>query len=252
MPATPPGDTDVCPNPILREPVEALSVLEDVMSGPSAAPTFGLVTEIVGQHLWPDQDPSHATFTRDDDRLVLAGGPGGRFDTDPYMKGQHAALVPTAEGVVVEELALHAAVYLRAGARLPLRNGDQLRVGQQLLRFHLLEGPTTESGPNRARPFWGRLAVMLDANREAAAYPLREHMAEIGRDRGDVQFPFDATVGDPHCWIELDPEDGPVLICDRGGPPVYVRIEHGEMVTYDSELLVGQTRLQLSRRDAVS
>jgi hypothetical protein len=224
---------------------EPLVDITDIL--PIDAPTppqCGLVTEHIGRHLWPATEPSDPAFTPDGESFEIGGRAGSPFETDPFIARCHAALIPTHEGVRIEDFGSDRGVYLRAGVRLPLRSGDRLRVGQQLLRFHIIDGPVDQD-----RPYWGRIAVMLDADREAAAYPLRETMAEIGRDRGDVQFPFDATVGDPHCWIELDPEDGPTLICDRDGPPVYVRIEHGEMVTYGSELLVGETRLMLSRQE---
>jgi hypothetical protein len=255
LPSTPPGGTDVCPNPLLLAPdlPAAGASLSDLLTAPSLRPSraAGLVTEVVGRHLWPTADPSDPVFTPDGESLELGGRAGGRFETDGFMAPRHAALVPTPEGVVVEDYGTERGVYLRAGARLPLRTGDRIRVGQQLLRFHVIDRPTDGTEIEPARAYWGRLAVMLDSRREAAAYPLRETMAEIGRDRGDVQFPFDETVGDPHCWIEVDPEDGPTLICDRDGPPVYVRIEHGEMVTYGSELLVGETLIALRRDDAM-
>lgn len=197
----------------------------------------------------PATDDRSPVFVPEGESLEVGSKRGSPFARDPYVARYHAALVPMQDGVLVEDFGTANGVYVRVEGRVPLRDDDRLRIGQQLLRFlRFTHDAAAEDSVRRVGSpdpgAWGRLAIMLDAHREAAAYPLRRDLVELGQQTGDVQFPCDRHVGEPHCRL-LRGDDGPAVEVAPGGPATYVRVDRGDVVPYGSELLIGETRLRL-------
>lgn len=253
--------TVICHNPLLLvpelAPVPEAGTPQPVADGaPEATPVPvsmpGATAIFLGRIGDPALDDRAPIFVPEGESLEIGSKRGNPFARDPYVARYHAALVPMDEGVLVEDFGTANGVYVRAQSRVPLRDDDRLRIGQQLLRFLRYDdatAPAEDSVRKLGSPdpgTWGRLAIMLDAHREAAAYPLRTDVVELGQQTGDVQFPCDANVGEPHCRL-VRGDAGPVVEVEPGGPATYVRVDRGDVVPYGSELLIGETRLRLDR-----
>lgn len=189
-------------------------------------------------------------FVPEGESLEVGSKRGSPFASDPYIARYHAALIPGQDGILVEDFGTANGVYVRVEGHAALRSDDRLRLGQQLLRFHRFEAHSDDDGVQRIGSpdpaAWGRLAIMLDPHREAAAYPLRAPVVELGQQTGHVQFPGDAAVGEPHCRLVLT-DDGAHVEVDPDAPPTYVRLDRGDMVAYGSEILIGETRVRFDR-----
>jgi pSer/pThr/pTyr-binding forkhead associated (FHA) protein len=258
--------TVICMNPLLLVPeLPAMPVLartpelgtpQPVADGvPEATPVpaqmAGATAVFLGRLNDATPDDRTPIFVPEGESLEVGSKRGSPFARDPYVARYHAALVPMADGVLVEDFGTANGVYVRAESRVPLRDDDRLRIGQQLLRFlRFVDDAGTEDSVRRVGSpdpgAWGRLAIMLDAHREAAAYPLRTDIVELGQQTGDVQFPCDASVGEPHCRL-VRGDDGPAVDVEPGGPATYVRVDRGDVVPYGTELLIGETRVRLDR-----
>jgi hypothetical protein len=193
----------------------------------------------LGRHLDEEPDDRAPVHVPRGESLEVGSKPGNPFARDPFVARYHAALSAQRDGVVVEDFGTTNGVYLRVVDRLTLRDGDRIRLGRQLLR---LARDTRATAPGA----WAHLGIMLDPYREATSVPLMRAQVVLGRCAGDVAFPTDASVGQPHCTIALE-RGAPVLHVASGDPPTYVRVERGDMVPYGSELLVGETRVRLDR-----
>ena len=174
---------------------------------------------------------------------------GPPWEDDLYLSPQHCRFVPAAGGLQIEDHGSVNGVFYRLTGRVDLRDGDQFRVGQELLRYEDLPEPAqTPDGTERMGSpnpgFWGRLSVLVDPNRPSAAYPIAGESFAIGRDSGDLSFPQDGYVSGRHCRVFGD--DQGVYLEDMGSSNgTYVRVRSGGMVPFGSLILVGQKLFQV-------
>jgi predicted component of type VI protein secretion system len=165
--------------------------------------------------------------------------PAEPWNDDEFIEPQHARLTPMRGGVKVEELTPEGGVFRRLSERTPLRDGDQLRIGQSLLVY---ERAADEPGSGR----WGRVIAHPHPDNIAAAIPLGESGVMIGRDIGGITLPNDTFVSGSHCRVVCN--DGGVFVEDLDSSNgTYLRLQSGQWVPFDEYLLIGQTQFAIRK-----
>lgn len=196
---------------------------------------------------WP-QDvriPEHET-------LEIGSKPGTPFAADPHVSRYHAALVPAPDGVIVEDFGTANGVYRRVETPVPLGPTTRLRIGRQLLELSVF-GPSKVAKPgvrlvgSPDPGWWGRLDLLIDDAKLAAALPLGDDELVIGRATAGLPLSGDDLLALRH--FRLTRLDGTRLLEDLGSKRgTWVRIKGGDLVPYGCELLVGETRFRVEPR----
>jgi pSer/pThr/pTyr-binding forkhead associated (FHA) protein len=191
----------------------------------------------------PDGTEGGMFNLREGENLV-GRGQGALFDADPYLSPRHAEFHLTDAGLEVRDLRSLNGVFVRITNEEPLASGDTFRIGQELLRFDIINQPTPlEDGteiigtPNPG--YWGRLSVIVGRDVDGPAFPLFDETALLGRERGDILFPEDGYVSGAHCQITL--REGLVYLKDVGSSNgTFLRVRESRILPSGSLLLMGQ------------
>jgi pSer/pThr/pTyr-binding forkhead associated (FHA) protein len=175
---------------------------------------------------------------------LIGRGQGHLFDADPYLSPRHCEFSLSQQGLQVRDLHSLNGVFVRLAQEEPLQSGDTFRIGQELLRFDVINPPAPlEDGteiigtPNPG--YWGRLSVIVGRDMDGPAFPLFDETVVLGRERGDILFPEDGYVSGTHAQITL--RDGRVYLADLGSSNgTFLRVRESRPVTSGSLLLMGQ------------
>lgn len=181
---------------------------------------------------------------------LIGRGQGPLFDADPYLSPRHAEFVLTAAGLEVRDLNSLNGVFVKLSQEQKLESGDTFRIGQELLRFDVINPPSPlEDGteivgtPNPG--YWGRLAVVVGRDMDGPAFPLFDEAVVLGRERGDVLFPEDGYVSGTHAQITL--RDGGAYLVDLGSSNgTFFRVREKRLVSSGSLLLMGQQLFRIA------
>ncbi|MGH7270043.1 MAG: FHA domain-containing protein, partial [Polyangiaceae bacterium] len=140
-------------------------------------------------------------------------------------------------------------VFLRIRAPVELGIGDEIVVGDQLLRVE--RNPQVHDGPDPgptyfySSPRWlssFRVVQVFEGGVLGACVLAHGTTLQIGSSQGDFVFPSDPLVSDQHCLIEE--AAGAIVLTDLGSRTgVFVRIKGEQEIVLEDELLVGRTRL---------
>lgn len=133
---------------------------------------------------------------------------------DPYLSPRHARLVTKGGRAVLRDLDSVNGVYIRIREPVDLTDGDMLLLGQQVLRFELLEetelplGPATQHGVMVfGTPEVQRIARLLQYTTEGVGrdvhYLYRDETV-IGREQGDLVFTDDPFMSRRHAALTID------------------------------------------------
>jgi pSer/pThr/pTyr-binding forkhead associated (FHA) protein len=175
---------------------------------------------------------------------LVGRGQGHLFDADPYLSPRHAEFVLNEQGLEVRDLRSLNGVFVKLTQEEPLESGDTFRIGQELLRFDVINPPAAlEDGteiigtPNPG--YWGRLSVIVGRDVDGPAFPLFDETVVLGRERGDILFPEDGYVSGTHAQIALS--QGRVCLTDLGSSNgTFLRVREVKPVPTGSLLLMGQ------------
>jgi len=201
--------------------------------------------------LGPDGSPIGERILAPGEILEVGRSGGPPWDEDAYLDQKHGNLAPTEAGVRVEDFDSLNGIFVKLDGRVELRDGDQFRVGQELLLYEDLPEPTpTAEGTERMGSpnpgYWGRVSLLVDPNAASEAYPIEGDGLTVGREDGDITFPQDGYVSSQHCRIIGD-DDG-VFVEDVGSSNgTYMRVRSGAILPYGSLVLIGQKLFQFER-----
>lgn len=216
---------------------------------PSPAATPGSTKAAKLVMLGPDGQPIGERVLAAGELLEVGRTCGPPWEDDAYLDPRHASLQITDDGVVVEDHGSLNGVFLKLHDRVEVQNGDQFRVGQELLLYEDLPEPTpTDDGTERMGSpnpgYWGRVTVLVDPDHPSLAHPIDGDGIMIGRENGDITFPTDGYVSGQHCQIVGD--DTGVFMEDVGSSNgTYMRCRTGQLVPYGSLILIGQKLFQV-------
>lgn len=165
------------------------------------------------------EGPSHPIL----DQLDIGRDEGDvLLPDDRYLSPRHARIARRGESLFVRDLDSVNGVYkrLRSGqsGEQPLRDRDLISLGQQVLRFELVNegelglGPAVQHGTLVfGTPASPRLARLVARSTEGVArdvHHLRKPETVLGREVGDVVFTDDPFLSRRHAAVRVEPADG--------------------------------------------
>jgi pSer/pThr/pTyr-binding forkhead associated (FHA) protein len=170
---------------------------------------------------------------------------------DPTVSPRHARFTVHDERVTVEDLGSVSGTFVRLHAPHPLAMGDEIRLGRQLLRLEPFpraaaraSGSVPWGSPDRGYEL--RLSQLLEGGGVGEVFPLKKGENLIGRETGDVTFPFDRYVSGRHARIDVI--EGRITLTDLGSSNgTFIRITGPLVLEPGDQLLIGA---QLIRLDA--
>jgi hypothetical protein len=137
------------------------------------------------------------------------------FVEDRFLAPRHMRLVRAGNAVRALPLDTFNGVFRRMRGPVELDDGDVLLMGQELLRFELIEEDERESMPlvrhgvalfgSPSRAPWGRLSHLLPSGGVRDVRHLYQGVFTIGREEGDWTFPDDAFLSRQHAtlsWLD--------------------------------------------------
>lgn len=215
-------------------------------AGVQTNPDLGAVMTLIR----PDGSEG-GTHRLEQGKNLIGRNHGAIFENDGYLSPTHAELeVQGQQGAVVRDLGSLNGVFVRMTEEEELRPGQIVRIGQELLRFDLIEAPqTAEDGteimgsPNPG--YWGKITVIIGDGADGSAFPLLGDSVTLGRERGDINFPDDGYVSGLHA--RLTARDGRVFLADMGSSNgTFVKVQGERAVANESFILLGQQLFRIS------
>jgi len=177
---------------------------------------------------------------------------GQIFENDGYLSPTHCDLIVAGSGAVVRDLDSLNGVFVRMTGEEEIQPGQIIRMGQELLRFDLLEPPTpledgTEVMGSPNPGYWGKITVIIGNGVDGSAYPLLGESVTMGRERGDINFPDDGYVSGLHA--RLSTRNGKVYLADLGSSNgTFLRVQGERKIGHESFVLLGQQLFRLGLR----
>jgi hypothetical protein len=180
------------------------------------------------------------------DGEVLCGRTEGaiRLADDATVSPRHVRFTVLGHALRVEDLGSVNGTFVRIQGPHPLRIGEELRVGRQLLRLEPLPRPASPDvhgvrawgAPDAGARF--RLAQLLEGGGLGEIFPLRPGENAVGRDAGEVAFPSDRYVSARHARIDVSGDE--VTVTDLGSSNgTFVKLAGAAELGAGDHLLVG-------------
>jgi pSer/pThr/pTyr-binding forkhead associated (FHA) protein/predicted amidophosphoribosyltransferase len=143
---------------------------------------------------------------------------------DLYVSPRHARLIPEGDRLVLRDLDSTNKVYIRIRKPQPLRDGDLLLLGLEVLQFQTVSeaerglGQATQHGTllfgSPATPRRARLAQRTVEGVAKDVYHLFRDETILGREVGDIVFTADPFLSRRHAAVRRDPESGEFTLVD--------------------------------------
>lgn len=172
---------------------------------------------------------------------------------DDFVSPRHARFAVQDAQLVVDDLDSLNGVWLRVRVDARLDNGDEILIGQQLLRVEAMprrNGDAKTDGTRRlgmaanGRRF--RVAQLADDGAPLDVYHLSSEGCRIGRRLGDIVFTDDTYMSGTHAL--LVPDDDNVVLRDlssRNG--CWVRIRGQQALETGDAVMIGRTVWRIGR-----
>jgi pSer/pThr/pTyr-binding forkhead associated (FHA) protein len=177
---------------------------------------------------------------------------GAIFENDGYLSPTHCELSVHGTSAVVRDMDSLNGVFVRMSGEEEIQPGQVIRMGQELLRFDLIEPPTpledgTEVMGSPNPGYWGKITVIIGNQVDGSAYPLLGDSVTLGRERGDINFPDDGYVSGLHA--RLSTRNGKVYLADLGSSNgTFLRVQVERSLGSEAFVLLGQQLFKLSLR----
>ncbi len=169
---------------------------------------------------------------------------GAIFESDGYLSPEHAELVIGPPNSSVRDLGSLNGVFVRMTEEEEVKPGQIIRIGQELLRFDLIEPPApledgTEVMGSPNPGYWGKITSIIGKNVDGSAFPLIGDSVTLGRDRGDIKFPDDGYVSGLHA--RLTARNGHVYLSDLGSSNgTFIKVKSQRKLDDEAFVLLGQ------------
>jgi pSer/pThr/pTyr-binding forkhead associated (FHA) protein len=166
------------------------------------------------------------------------------FENDGYLSPEHAVITVHKTSAVIRDAGSLNGVFVRMTAEEEIQPGQVIRIGQELLRFDRIEGPSpledgTEVMGSPNPGFWGKITVIIGKETDGSAFPLLGEHVSLGRERGDINFPDDGYVSGLHA--RLSHKNGRVYLSDVGSSNgTFLRVREDRTIENGSFVLLGQ------------
>jgi pSer/pThr/pTyr-binding forkhead associated (FHA) protein len=176
------------------------------------------------------------------------------FPDDRFLAPRHLRLTRSGSTARARPLDTFNGVFRRLRAPVEIDHGDVLLVGQEVLRFELVEEDEREAAPlvrhgvamfgSPARAPWGRLSHILANGGVRDVRHLVEAAFTVGREEGDWTFPDDAFLSRRHATLSWT--DDCCTVEDLGSSNgTFVRLNGDTEVRDGEHLRIGDHLLRL-------
>lgn len=158
------------------------------------------------------------------------------FPLDIFMSGRHAKIVKSENEFVLQDVGSRNGTFLKIRGETPLRAGDIILAGKQLLSFD----PDDISG----RAY---LRLLQHSGAVAESYELNAVETRIGRTKGDITFTDDTSMAEHHATIVR--RDSGYYVSDTGTKNgTFLRLKTEVELLDDDIIILGKHifRLELS------
>jgi pSer/pThr/pTyr-binding forkhead associated (FHA) protein len=174
-----------------------------------------------------------------------------RLLADRFVSPRHARIFSQGGAFLLRDLGSLNGVYLRLRDTHPLRDGDLVLLGSEVLRFELLEhaeqglGTATERGTDvygsPARPRYACLCERTVEGVSRNVFYISSNETVIGREFGDLVFTTDSFMSRRHAAIQRDSAAGTFALRDLGSSNgTYLAIRGEVELREGDHLRVGQ------------
>lgn len=176
---------------------------------------------------------------------------GIQLETDNYVSPRHARITRRSNGFFVQDLDSVNGVYLRLRAPEPLKHGDLVLLGSEVLAYEELThadngfeqarqlGTDVYGSPIRAR--FARLRQKTMEGVDRNVFYLSDDRTVVGRETGDIVFTADSFMSRKHAAFERDSSSGGVVLRDLGSSNgTYLAIRREVPLQEGDHLRVGQ------------
>jgi predicted component of type VI protein secretion system len=155
---------------------------------------------------------------------------------DQFLSSRHVAIRKQGDRYVVVDLESRNGTFAKVTRPMVLHGVTQIAIGSHMLRFY----PTGRPGAGSAE-----LVHVDQSGNEGESYLLSTGSAQIGRNEGNLKFPDDELVSDPHAEVSV--ENGGFTLRDLGSRTgTFVRIQ-GECILKDGDVFTaGQQVFRLT------
>lgn len=151
------------------------------------------------------------------------------FPEDELMSAHHADIVVEKGETRIYDRDSTCGTFVRIQEAMPLEDGSQFRVGQQLLEVSL--------GPGKGE-VWGKVVRVARSFDDKQSYTLEGENVFIGRERGHIVFPEDGYVSGSHAVLFR--QDGELMLKDLDSSNgTYVRTHRGQLSGATPFVLIG-------------
>jgi hypothetical protein len=178
---------------------------------------------------------------------------GSLFESDGYLSPVHAELTVNGTSAHVRDLDSLNGVFVKMTEAEELKPGQILRLGQELLRFDLIQAPEavadgTEVMGSPNPGYWGKVTVIIGRDVDGASFPLLGEEITLGRERGEINFPDDGYVSGLHARIAA--RDGRVYLEDLGSSNgTFLKVPGERGLGNESFVLMGQQLFRVNLTD---
>ena len=168
------------------------------------------------------------------EHIDIGREPAQPWGDDPHLESHHARLRSIPGGGVLVEPIADAGVFRQVDERLSVRDGDEFRVGESLLRYSAAPGG------------WGSLTFHPLSGESSQTVPIGGSGVLVGRENADIEIAEDTFVSGAHCRFSC--RDEGLFIEDLGSANgTYSRVRGGEALPFGTLLLLGQTQFKIRR-----
>jgi hypothetical protein len=172
-------------------------------------------------------------------QVTVGRDSGGIFKNDPYMMPEHCRITRLGEQVILEDASGACGVLLSV-IESPLRAGDFVRVGVELMRFDIPDGLVEDA----------TLTLLAGTGPEDATFAVSDDVTTIGRSKGSLQFPNDNLLSEEHVEIRRIGRSFAIRDLDSYNG-TYLRVRGPQPVTLGARFFIGQLLVSLIDADEV-
>jgi pSer/pThr/pTyr-binding forkhead associated (FHA) protein/DNA-directed RNA polymerase subunit RPC12/RpoP len=229
-PSTSPGGGSAPPSPISSSDMPAVSKAEDAVGR--------LIV------IRPDGTEGASIEIPDDSLLIGRNHELEALASDPFLSPIHAKITPEDGQFVIRDRDSVNGIFREVQSDAPLTDGDEIRIGQELLRFETVDGRADQNDETLAAGspdpgHWGRLVVVAGPDIETEAYALSDEEVTIGRQNGDIVFRDDGFVSSTHAQLAKT-ENGMVLRDLDSSNGTFLRLSEDYVMDPGERVLMGQ------------
>lgn len=177
---------------------------------------------------------------------------------DKYVSPLHGKFkLENDELFVVDENSLNG-IYKKVVGEVELHSQDYFRIGKQLLRFDTvreieeinfqrMEGDDSIQIGSTVLNIWGRVVQILEGARVGETRLLVNNPVVIGREVGEIVYPYDGFMSSKHAQIEM--RESRFYLKDLGSSNgTFIRIRGSEKLNNGDILLIGLSLIRIEIR----